>query len=117
MHVLPVEEGLPDLPEEGSTVKKDPSEEGEVLTPMSPTGASASGAGIGSANEQSTIKANKGMILRKVCPVLSRIHRGSHTLHSRSTISDTSNSSCWPRLREEEIWKSGIGGWRVSWRR
>lgn len=73
MHVLPAEEGLPDLPEEGSMVKKDPSEEGEGLAPMSPTSAStpngntngATSNGL-SANEQSTIKANKGMILRKV---------------------------------------------------
>ncbi|KAG6370919.1 hypothetical protein JVT61DRAFT_10945 [Boletus reticuloceps] len=52
MHVLPVEDGLPDLPEEGSTVKQDPSEEGEGLAPTSPTSAS-------------TPIANKGMILRK----------------------------------------------------
>lgn len=71
MHVLPVEEGLPDLPEEGSMVKKDPSEEGEALAPTSPTSAStpngnANGVTGITANEQMTIKANKGMILRKV---------------------------------------------------
>ena len=62
--ILPTEDGLPDLPEE-SMVKKDPCEEGE--TPMSPTSPSlVSGiAGI-SVSEQATIKANKGMILRKV---------------------------------------------------
>lgn len=72
IHLLQTEEGLPDLPEEGSMVKKDPSEESEGWAPMSPTSASANAStphGItlnGSASEQSTIKANKGMILRKV---------------------------------------------------
>lgn len=61
MHVLPADEGLPDLPEEGSMMKKDPSEEGEGLAPTSPTS-------VSTAHEQTTIKANKGMILRKVRP-------------------------------------------------
>ncbi|KAH0834697.1 hypothetical protein J3R83DRAFT_10224 [Lanmaoa asiatica] len=66
MHVLPAEEGLPDLPEEGSMVKTDPSEEGEGLAPMSPASASTpNGNTNGNISEQSTIKANKGMILRK----------------------------------------------------
>ena len=70
MHVLPAEEGLPDLPEEGSMVKKDPSDEGEGLAPISPTSAS----GPNCSAEQTTIKANKGMILRKVRP-----HATTHT--------------------------------------
>lgn len=76
MHVLPAEDGLPDLPEEGSMVKKDPSEEGEGLAPTSPTSPSAPNGTTanGNANEQTTIKANKGMILRKVRP-----HAAAHT--------------------------------------
>jgi hypothetical protein len=69
MHVLPAEEGLPDLPEEGSMMKKDPSEEGEPLAPASPTSTTTPNGNANcatvNANEQSTIKANKGMILRK----------------------------------------------------
>ena len=65
MHVFPTEEGLPDLPEEGSMVKKDPSEEGERLSPASPSVPNGTSAHA-NANEQTTIKANKGMILRKV---------------------------------------------------
>ena len=42
-------------------MKKDPSEEGEGLAPTSPTS-------VSTAHEQTTIKANKGMILRKVRP-------------------------------------------------
>lgn len=67
MHILPAEDGLPDLPEEGSMVKKDPSEETEGLAPTSPTSASVPNGGL-TASEQTTIKANKGVILRKVCP-------------------------------------------------
>ncbi|KAF9226212.1 HLH-domain-containing protein [Gyrodon lividus] len=83
MHVLPADamDGLPDLPEEGTgtsdsgngngngLVKKDPSEEGEALhTPNSTshgsvaTNANANG---GNGPGEQTIKANKGMILRK----------------------------------------------------
>ena len=127
MHVLPAEEGLPDLPEEGSTVKKDPSEEGEALAPTSPASAStpngnancASANGTsanGIANEQSTIKANKGMILRKVCPHTMHIHPASDTLDSLSSTFDTSNSSCQYRHLEEETWKSAIECWRENWR-
>jgi len=72
MHVLQAEDGLPDLPEEGSMMKKDPSEEADGLTPTSPAVVSAlDGNAIVSpingttVNEQSSIKANKGMILRK----------------------------------------------------
>lgn len=70
MHVFPTEEGLPDLPEEGSMVKKDPSEEGGGLAPTSPASPSVPNgtSAHGNANEQTMIKANKGMILRKVRP-------------------------------------------------
>ncbi|KAF9235621.1 hypothetical protein BU15DRAFT_77852 [Melanogaster broomeanus] len=65
MHVLSAEgmDGLPELPEEetgGDLVKKDPSEEREGLH------AATNGGGVNGLSEQGTIKANKGMILRKV---------------------------------------------------
>jgi hypothetical protein len=85
MHVLPAEgmDGLPELPEEGpptatvdsnGLMKKDPSEEGESLHNAS-SGNATNGNGLlatgGGANgvangTDQTIKANKGMILRKV---------------------------------------------------
>lgn len=76
MHVLPEGmDSLPDLPEEepgnASVVKKDPSEEGESLG-VNNGGIPTNGASGTSINgEQQTIKANKGMILRKVsrCPL------------------------------------------------
>ncbi|KIJ15142.1 hypothetical protein PAXINDRAFT_99669 [Paxillus involutus ATCC 200175] len=84
MHVLPAEgmDGLPELPEEGpptatvdsnGLMKKDPSEEGESLHNAS-SGNATNGNGLlatgGGANgvangTDQTIKANKGMILRK----------------------------------------------------
>ncbi|KIK97441.1 hypothetical protein PAXRUDRAFT_24644 [Paxillus rubicundulus Ve08.2h10] len=84
MHVLPAEgmDGLPELPEEGpatatvesnSLMKKDPSEDGESLHNAGSSNATngngllATGGGVnGTANgADQTIKANKGMILRK----------------------------------------------------
>lgn len=96
-------------------MKKDPSEEGEVLAPTSPTSPSAPNSSVnGNINEQTMIKANKGMILRKVRPRALHIHRVSDVLNSRSSIFDTSNSLCRCRLRGEETWKSVIGCWSES---
>lgn len=121
MHILPAEEGLPDLPEEGSTVKKDPSEEGEGLAPASPTSATTANGNVnvngsnGNCGEQTTIKANKGMILRKVYFCCTRDICMSNALDSRSSTFDTFNSWCRCRHRGEETWRSGIRYWRESW--